>query len=127
MQIFSMNQPQQHIEPQVTLQNLAKGNSHPEAKAILDKKNILDFSSPLRRSVLSQQGLRLTGRPINLQGTSMENKGCYWGLGQLCTEMLLPLLTLPKKKSGGQRKAMQITETSNYALLFLFVIDLQLF
>lgn len=32
------------MEPQVTLQNQAKGNSHDEAKAILDKKNTLDFS-----------------------------------------------------------------------------------
>lgn len=53
MQIFSINQPQQHMEPQVTLQNQAKGNSLAEAKAILDKKNTLDFFSPLRRSLLS--------------------------------------------------------------------------
>lgn len=86
MQIFLVDQPQQHMKPQVTLQNQAKGNSHPEAKAIWVKKNTPDFSSPLRRSLLSQQGLRLTGRPINLHSTSMENKGgCYWG--RSCTSL----------------------------------------
>lgn len=80
MQIFAMSQPQQHIEPQVTLQNQAKGASHPGVKATVDKNN-LDFSSPLRRSLIFQQGFRLTGRPINLSSTAMENKRCHWALG----------------------------------------------
>lgn len=45
--------------------------------------------------------------------------------------MLLPFSTVKKKKKekngGGQRKAVRITETSNYAALFLLLIDFQLF
>lgn len=65
MQIFAMSQPQQHMEPQVTLQNQAKGTSHPGVKATVDKNN-LDFSSPLRRSLIFLAGLQADWKTYKL-------------------------------------------------------------
>lgn len=91
-----------------------KGNSHLEAKAKTDKENIFDFSAPWR-SLLPQHGSRLTRISTNLNRASMGIKA----LGQLCTRGDAASFCFSNRSiCEGQKKAVQITETSNYALLF---------